>query len=221
MKNIPKFYVTGNHEFWSSKINDYKKIVKNYNIVVLDKKSPSFFITVNNKNILISGLDDPYVIKYDDTGRYIKKEYPADWQNQWVDEYLKDFTSIKKVTENINNIEDYKKIDWLNNIIHTNINEKEIENSYKMLLSHRPEFAEIYKNLPYDYILSGHTHGGQVAIPFILNGIYAPNQGFFPKYAGGSYNIAENKYMIVSRGISFNKRLLRIFNRPELVWLYI
>lgn len=221
LKNIPKFYVTGNHEFWSSKINDYKKIAKNYNIVVLDKKSPSFFITVNNKNILISGLDDPYVIKYDDTGRYIKKEYPADWQNQWVDEYLKDFTSIKKVTENINNIEDYKKIDWLNNIIHTNINEKEIENSYKMLLSHRPEFAEIYKNLPYDYILSGHTHGGQVTIPFILNGIYAPNQGFFPKYAGGSYNIAENKYMIVSRGISFNKRLLRIFNRPELVWLYI
>ena len=68
LKNIPKFYVTGNHEFWSSKINDYKKIVKNYNIVVLDKKSPSFFITVNNKNILISGLDDPYVIKYDDTG---------------------------------------------------------------------------------------------------------------------------------------------------------
>ena len=30
LKNIPKFYVTGNHEFWSSKINDYKKIVKNY-----------------------------------------------------------------------------------------------------------------------------------------------------------------------------------------------
>ena len=37
LKNIPKFYVTGNHEFWSSKVNDYKKIVKDYNIA--DRKS--------------------------------------------------------------------------------------------------------------------------------------------------------------------------------------
>lgn len=221
LKNIPKFYVTGNHEFWSNKVNDYKKIVKDYNIVVLDKKSPSFFITVNNKNILISGLDDPYAVKYDNNGSYIKKAYPENWQSQWVDEYLKDFTSIKKITGNINKLEKNTNIKWLNNIVNTNFDDKEIKNSYKILLSHRPEFAEIYKNLPYDYILSGHTHGGQAAVPFILNGVYAPNQGFFPKYAGGSYNISENKYMIVSRGISFNKKLLRIFNRPELVWLYI
>lgn len=188
---------------------------------MLDKKSPSFFITVNNKNILISGLDDPYVIKYDNMGIYIKKEYLENWQYQWIDEYLKDFASIEKITANLNRLDEYKNIGWLNNIVNTNFDDKEIKNSYKILLSHRPEFAEIYKNLPYDYILSGHTHGGQAAAPFILNGIYAPNQGFFPKYAGGSYNISENKYMIVSRGISFNKKLLRIFNRPELVWLYI
>lgn len=221
LKNIPKFYVTGNHEFWSSRINDYKKIVKDYNIIVLDKNSPSFFVTINNQNILISGLDDPYVVKYDDNGRYIKKAYPENWQNQWIDEYLNNFASIKKVAENINNTKDYKNIKWLNNIINTKYDYNDIKNSYKILLSHRPEFAEIYKSLPYDYILSGHTHGGQAAIPFILNGLYAPNQGFFPKYAGGSYKISENQYMIVSRGISFNKRLLRLFNRPELVWLYI
>lgn len=222
LKNIPKFYVTGNHEFWSNKINEYKKIVKDYNIIVLDKKSSSFFVTINDKKILISGLDDPYVIKYDENGKYIKRQYSQNWQKQWVDKYLvEDFISINKIAENINNIDEYNNIVWLKDIINKEFSSLDILNSYKILLSHRPEFTDIYKQLPFDYILSGHTHGGQLRIPFILNGLYAPNQSFFPEFAGGCYNISEKKQLIVSRGISFNKRLLRVFNRPELVWLYI
>ncbi len=91
---------------------------------------------------------------------------------------------------------------------------------YKILLSHRPELVDFYKTLDFDMVLSGHAHGGQVRIPFILNGLYAPHQGFFPKYAGGVYE-HENFTHIVSRGASFNLLLPRIFNPPEVVSITI
>lgn len=87
---------------------------------------------------------------------------------------------------------------------------------YKILLSHRPELVGIYKEFSFDLVLSGHSHGGQVRIPFFLNGLYAPDQGWFPKYAGGVYR-DENMTLIVSRGVSYNPRLPRIFNPPEVV----
>jgi predicted MPP superfamily phosphohydrolase len=90
------------------------------------------------------------------------------------------------------------------------------EQDFTILLAHRPEFHELYKELPIDLALSGHAHGGQVRIPYILNGLYAPDQGFFPHYAGGIYDFQKYK-MIVSRGLSFNLRLPRIFNPPEIV----
>jgi predicted MPP superfamily phosphohydrolase len=91
---------------------------------------------------------------------------------------------------------------------------------YKILIAHRPEMIENYKKYSFDLVLSGHTHGGQVRIPYILNGLYAPNQGFFPKYAGGIY-IHGNLTHIISRGLSINPRLPRIFNPPELVIIII
>lgn len=219
--NIPKFYVTGNHEFWSNRIVEFKDLVKKYNIVVLDNLSPSFLINIKDENILISGICDPYVIKYDNLGRFIKKDYEENWQDKWVKDYLyNNFLTYDNILKKINNINGYENILWLKNIIVENANIKKIENSHKVLLTHRPEFVESYSKLPYEYILSGHTHGGQVNIPFILNGLYAPNQGLFPKYAGGLYNIDNGKNLIVSRGLSFNPIMPRIFNKAELVWVY-
>ena len=96
----------------------------------------------------------------------------------------------------------------------------ENEKGYKILLSHRPELVDFYNTLDFDLVLSGHAHGGQVRIPFILNGLYAPHQGFFPKYAGGIYE-HNNFTHIVSRGASFNPKLPRIFNPPEVVSITI
>lgn len=92
---------------------------------------------------------------------------------------------------------------------------------YNILLTHRPENAHEYFKYDFDLVLSGHAHGGQFRIPYILNGFYAPNQGFFPDLAGGMYDFGDNK-LIVSRGLSKeNTRLPRIFNRPELVFISI
>ncbi|MDR0320629.1 MAG: metallophosphoesterase [Treponema sp.] len=85
---------------------------------------------------------------------------------------------------------------------------------YKILLAHRPERIAQYQKFSFDLVLSGHTHGGQVRIPYILNGLIAPNQGLFPKYGGGLYN-HNNSVQIISRGL--DPRFPRIFNPPELV----
>lgn len=86
---------------------------------------------------------------------------------------------------------------------------------YSILLSHRPELIEDYKDSGFDLVVAGHAHGGQVRIPGILNGLLAPDQGWSPKYAGGRYKLGETT-MIVSRGLQKDS-IPRVFNPPELV----
>ena len=88
---------------------------------------------------------------------------------------------------------------------------------FTILLAHRPELFGFYSQFGFDLVLSGHAHGGQWRIPGILNGVYAPNQGLFPAYAGGRYE-QDGTVMIVSRGLAREStRVPRFYNRPELV----
>ena len=92
------------------------------------------------------------------------------------------------------------------------------DTAFTMLLTHRPSFVNLYKDAGFDLILAGHAHGGQWRIPGLLNGTFAPDEGFFPKYAGGMYRFDNGGEMIVSRGLAREStRIPRIFNRPELV----
>ena len=101
------------------------------------------------------------------------------------------------------------------------VNEKVNRDYYTILLSHRPEYYDLYSRYGFDLVLSGHAHGGQWRIPLILNGLYAPNQGLFPKYAGGVYDY-EGGSMVVSRGLDRQGvKVPRIFNRPEIVFIEI
>lgn len=91
--------------------------------------------------------------------------------------------------------------------------------AYTILLAHRPELLEDYAALgKFDLVLSGHAHGGQVRIPGVINGLCAPNQGWFPKYAGGRYE-QDGTMMLISRGLSDQVQMgvPRIWNRPELL----
>jgi predicted MPP superfamily phosphohydrolase len=89
---------------------------------------------------------------------------------------------------------------------------------FTVILSHRPERMEDFLALEPDLVLSGHAHGGQWRIPFVLeNGLFAPNQGLFPKYTNGEYFFG-NTELIVSRGLARESTAVpRIFNHPELV----
>lgn len=173
----PCYYVTGNHEYWSGKIDRIKRFVNKVGIKVLDNRKD--IIKVNDNDIVLYGVDDPAIVDYDKSFN----------QGSW-----------EKLLENI----------W----------DDDNSDKFKILLSHRPEKVEEYKKYDYDLVVSGHSHGGQVRVPLLLNGLYSPDQGFFPKYAGGLYEYNNTKH-IVSRGVSFNPRLPRIFNPPEIVSINI
>lgn len=88
---------------------------------------------------------------------------------------------------------------------------------YTILLAHRPEWIDLYGTYDFDLVLSGHAHGGQWRLPGLINGVFAPDQGMLPKYAGGKYGV-NGTTMIVSRGLARESTSVpRIFNRPELV----
>jgi predicted MPP superfamily phosphohydrolase len=89
--------------------------------------------------------------------------------------------------------------------------------AYKILVCHRPEIAKRYAEYGFDLLLSGHTHGGQVRLPPLINGLYAPGQGLFPRYSGGLYRVG-GASLVVSRGLTTRRPLLpRLWNPPELV----
>lgn len=91
------------------------------------------------------------------------------------------------------------------------------QEGFSLLLAHRPAYVEEYRSGGYDLILSGHAHGGQWRIPGLLNGLLAPDEGLFPQYAGGFYDLGSTAF-IVSRGLAKEStRVPRLFNPPELV----
>jgi uncharacterized protein len=171
----PTYYVLGNHEVWIGETNRIKEMVASYGIKVLTNESD--YITINDIELCISGIDDPVTISS-----------------------FKESCSEALIT-------DSKLLSGFFNL------DKDV---YNILLAHRPERFESYQNYEFDLVLCGHTHGGQVRIPGILNGVVAPNQGYFPKYAGGRYE--ENmQTMIVSRGLGVYELVPRVFNPPEVV----
>lgn len=84
----------------------------------------------------------------------------------------------------------------------------------KILLSHRPELYYMYDDSGVDLSFTGHAHGGQIRLPF-TDGLFAPNQGFLPKYTSGIRHF-ENSSMVISRGLGNSIFPFRIFNRPEI-----
>lgn len=91
----------------------------------------------------------------------------------------------------------------------------ESNTNFYLLLSHRPEYFELYADYNINLILSGHAHGGQFVFPFV-GGLFAPNQGLFPEYTSGVYT-KNSANMIVSRGIGNSIVPFRINNRPEVI----
>ena len=87
---------------------------------------------------------------------------------------------------------------------------------YKILLSHQPEYYDELKNFDFDLIISGHAHGGQWRI--FNRGVYAPDQGLFPKYSAGIY---DQRLVVCTGATNTSKPIPRIFNPTEILLLHI
>ncbi|WP_042349109.1 metallophosphoesterase [Bacillus massiliigorillae] len=86
------------------------------------------------------------------------------------------------------------------------------KDAYSILLSHAPDFADRAKNENVSLQLSGHSHGGQVKIPFYGALITPP---FAKKYYEGMYNLGNMK-LYVNKGLGTTRMPLRFFTRPEI-----
>ena len=89
------------------------------------------------------------------------------------------------------------------------------ETRYTILLSHSPYVIKTYPNLPADLVLSGHTHGGQVRLPFI-GAVISPGGGVFPELDKGTFEWERNKYIYVDSGLGTSMIPVRFLNQSQI-----
>lgn len=90
------------------------------------------------------------------------------------------------------------------------------KNSFTLLLAHEPDIADRLTDYPIDLQLSGHSHGGQVKLPF-HQAIYTPPLA--TKYTEGLYEISKSfkpMTLYVNRGIGTTRIPVRFFSVPEI-----
>ncbi|MGE5221642.1 MAG: metallophosphoesterase [Omnitrophica WOR_2 bacterium] len=82
-----------------------------------------------------------------------------------------------------------------------------------ILLAHEPDFADISAATGrFDLQLSGHSHGGQVVLPFI-GAPYLPR--YCRKYPSGLYKVG-NMFQYTNRGLGSVHFKIRFNSRPEI-----
>ena len=82
-----------------------------------------------------------------------------------------------------------------------------------ILLAHEPDFADVSASSQrFDLQLSGHSHGGQVILPWIGAPILP---GFGRKYSSGLYRV-NGMFVYTNRGLGTAELQVRINCRPEI-----
>lgn len=90
---------------------------------------------------------------------------------------------------------------------------KGVDDKPKILLCHNPDAIEMIKCTGVDFVMAGHTHGGQVSLP--LYGPPVVYSKFGVRYASGLFH-EEKTIMYVNKGIGVSNFPVRFFARPEI-----
>lgn len=87
-----------------------------------------------------------------------------------------------------------------------------------LVLMHNPANYLDIKSYDFDVAFCGHTHAGQVALPFGFP-IVMPRQPYCRKYSYGKYQVGENgaSTLIVTSGIGYHLLPFRFIAWPEVV----
>ena len=100
-----------------------------------------------------------------------------------------------------------------NDNLESNTEENNKQNiAYKILLLHKPDEILEFDYSNYDLILGGHSHNGQVRLPFI-GALYVPEGS--KKYYDEYYKL-NNTELYISSGIGTSKLKFRLFNKPSI-----
>lgn len=98
--------------------------------------------------------------------------------------------------------------------IDSTLKEIDVAYDYTIMLMHEPDMADYFKESSVDLILAGHSHGGQVRIPF-FNEV---TTSLAEKYTKGFYTINEGTEMLlyVNTGIGTTHIPIRFMVPPEI-----
>lgn len=91
------------------------------------------------------------------------------------------------------------------------------DDTCKILLAHSPDIIKYAAAQEIDLVLSGHTHGGQIYIPFLVDYVI-PVKKESRKYLRGVYQKNGTK-AYVNRGIGTSTLPFRFLARPEITFL--
>ncbi|MGL5439631.1 MAG: metallophosphoesterase [Filifactoraceae bacterium] len=91
---------------------------------------------------------------------------------------------------------------------------KIVSESPNILILHEPDLINKMDTTNIDVSFSGHSHGGQVSIPYIRDYVLPP---YGRNYVKGNYKINDNNTLYVSSGIGTTRIHARFLNFPEFV----
>jgi predicted MPP superfamily phosphohydrolase len=86
----------------------------------------------------------------------------------------------------------------------------------RVVLMHSPDTIEAIGDRPFDLALCGHTHGGQIVLPWGFP-LWVPGEGLNRVFCHGRFSVGTKKAstLIVSRGVGCSTLPLRAFAAPE------
>jgi uncharacterized protein len=173
------------------------------------------FVEVEEVTVFLNYLTAPFgklaVYGNHDHGGYGSEKYLQIMQTSG-------FTLLKNETIQIRKNNNWITVSGIDDAILGKPDFKEISrtlsnDSFNILISHAPDLADEVSIVPIHLQLSGHTHGGQVQVPF-YGPLITPPYG--EKYNEGFYNISKDFLLYVNRGLGTTRLPLRFFSRPEI-----
>jgi len=201
----PLYYVTGNHELWSRRSNKIKEFLQSTGVQVLTGNYEPLTLPATN------------VIAHNQTGS-AKTVSSVSSPTTPAPQVASPGTTVLIGGVDDPDIDNYSKSVPSYAAQLAKLSDATDNEFFTIILSHRPDRINDFLPVQPDLVLSGHAHGGQWRLPFILeNGLFAPDQGLFPQYTNGIYHFGDTD-MIVSRGLARESTAIpRFHNRPELI----
>lgn len=111
----------------------------------------------------------------------------------------------------VSSLNDKINIDEKTKAIYEKVNDENYNSIYKILMIHEPDIIDSLDYSKFDLVLAGHTHNGQITLPYI-GGIFLPENG--KKYSKSYYKL-NNTNFFISNGLGVHKYKLRLFNKPS------